>query len=430
MIQRYTRPEMGRIWSEENGFQKWLDVEILAAEGLAQLGKVPKGAIARIRKKARFNVERIRKIEREVKHEMIAFLTSVAESIGDDARFLHVGMTSSDVMDTALAIQFKEASAILVQDVRDLMKVLRRQAFKYKWTVMIGRTHGVHAEPITFGLKLALWYQEMARNLTRLEKAVDDISVGQISGAVGTFAQISPKVEAYVCRKSGLKPAPISNQIIQRDRHAYFFATLAVIASSLEKFALEIRHLQRTEVQEAEEPFTEGQKGSSAMPHKRNPILSENVSGLARLMRSYATAAMENVALWHERDISHSSVERVIAPDGTIVLDFMLHRMIYVLGNLCVYPENMKRNLEKAGGTVFSERILLALVDKGVARDTAYRMVQRHALKVGREGGDLKKELVHDREIRRHLSPQEIDKAWGVRHHLTGIDVIFRRVFG
>ena len=429
MIARYTRPEMGRIWSEENSFQKWLDVEILAAEGLAQLGKVPKAAIARIRKKARFNVQRIRKIEREVKHEIIAFLTSVAESIGDDARFLHVGMTSSDVMDTALAIQFKEASAILVQDVRDLMKVLRRQAFKYKSTVMIGRTHGVHAEPITFGLKLALWYQEMARNLERLENAVDDIAVGQISGAVGTFAQISPKVEAYVCRKSGLKPALISNQIIQRDRHAYFFATLAVIASSLEKFALEIRHLQRTEVQEAEEPFTEGQKGSSAMPHKRNPILSENVSGLARLMRSYAAAAMENVALWHERDISHSSVERVIGPDATIVLDFMLCRMSYVLGNLCVYPENMKRNLEKSGGTVFSEPILLALVDKGVARDTAYRMVQRHALKVGREGGDLKKELMQDPKIGRYLSPQEIEKAWGVRHHLNNIDFIFRRVF-
>ena len=429
MIARYTRPEMGGIWSEQNSFQKWLDVEILAAEGLAQLGKVPKAAIARIRRKARFNVERIRKIEREVKHEIIAFLTCVGESIGDDARFLHVGMTSSDVMDTALAIQFKEASAILVQDVRDLMKVLRRQAFKYKSTVMIGRTHGVHAEPITFGLKLALWYQEMARNLERLENAVDDIAVGQISGAVGTFAQISPKVEAYVCRKSGLKPAPISNQIIQRDRHAYFFATLAVIASSLEKFALEIRHLQRTEVQEAEEPFTEGQKGSSAMPHKRNPILSENVSGLARLMRSYAAAAMENVALWHERDISHSSVERVIGPDATIVLDFMLRRMSYVLGNLCVYPENMKRNLEKSGGTVFSEPILLALVDKGVARDTAYRMVQRHALKVGREGGDLKKELMQDPTIGRYLSPQEIEKAWGVRHHLNNIDFIFRRVF-
>jgi adenylosuccinate lyase len=429
MIQRYTRPEMGRIWSEENSFQKWLDVEILAAEGLAQLGKVPKAAIGRIKKKARFNVTRIREIESDVKHEIIAFLSSVAESIGDDARFLHVGMTSSDVMDTALAIQFKEASAILIQDVRDLMQVLRRQAFKYKRTVMIGRTHGVHAEPMTFGLKLALWYQEMARNLARLEKAVGDICVGQISGAVGTFAQISPKVEAYVCKKSGLKPALISNQIIQRDRHAYFFATLAVIASSLEKFAVEVRHLQRTEVQEAEEPFTMGQKGSSAMPHKRNPILSENVSGLARLMRGYAMAALENVPLWHERDISHSSVERVIAPDATIVLDFMLHRMTHVLGNLCVYPENMKRNLAKSGGTVFSEKVLLALVDKGVARDTAYRMVQRHALKVGREGGDLKAELLRDPDIRSTLSPDEIESIWGVEHHLANVDFIFRRAF-
>ena len=429
MIQRYTRPEMGRIWSEENGFQKWLDVEILAAERLAQLGKVPKAAVARIKQNARFSVSRIRKLESEVKHEMIAFLSCVAESIGDDARFLHVGMTSSDVMDTALAIQFREASAILVQDVKDLLKVLRRQAFKYKWAVMIGRTHGVHAEPITFGLKLALWYQEMTRNLARLEKAVDDIRVGQISGAVGTFAQISPKIEAYVCKKSGLKPALISNQIIQRDRHAYFFATLAVIASSLDKFAVEIRHLQRTEVQEAEEPFTPGQKGSSAMPHKRNPILSENVSGLARLMRSYALAALENVPLWHERDISHSSVERVIAPDATIVLDFMLRRMIYVLGDLCVYPENMNRNLEKSGGTMFSEKVLLALVDKGLARDTAYRMVQHHALKVGRDGGDLKRELLQDPEIRRVISSDEIELIWDVKHHLTHVDAIFRRVF-
>jgi len=429
MIPRYTRAEMGRIWSEENGFQKWLEVEILAAEGMARLGKVPKAAIARIKRKARFNVKRIRAIEREVKHEIIAFLSSVAESIGDDARYLHVGMTSSDVMDTALALQFKEASALLVQDIKDLMKVLRRQAARYKWTVMIGRTHGVHAEPITFGLKLALWYQEMARNLARMEKAVDDICVGQISGAVGTFAQISPKVEAYVCRKAGLKPAPVSNQIIQRDRHAYYFATLAVIACSLEKFAVEIRHLQRTEVQEAEEPFTAGQKGSSAMPHKRNPILSENVSGLARLMRSYALAAMENVPLWHERDISHSSVERVIAPDATIALDFMLRRMIYVLGNLCVYPENMKRNLEKSGGAVYSEKVLLALVEKGVARDTAYRMVQRHALKVGKEGGDLKRELLQDAEIRRHLTAQEMEAIWGVKHHLANVDFIFRRAF-
>ena len=429
MIPRYTRPEMGHIWSEENGFRKWLEVEILAAEGLARLGKVPKAAVTRIRRKARFNVKRIRAIEAEVKHEIIAFLSSVAESIGDDARYLHVGMTSSDVMDTALAMQFKEASALIDQDIKNLMNVLRRQARKYKWTVMIGRTHGMHAEPITFGLKLALWYQEMARHHARFQKAVDDICVGQISGAVGTFAQISPKVEAYVCRKAGLKPALISNQIIQRDRHAFYFATLAIIASSLEKFAVEVRHLQRTEVQEAEEPFTAGQKGSSAMPHKRNPILSENVSGLARLMRSYALAAMENVPLWHERDISHSSVERVIAPDATIALDFMLRRMTYVLGNLCVYPENMKRNLEKSGGTVFSEKVLLALVDKGVARDVAYRMVQRHALKVGKEGGDLKRELLADAELRRHLSAKEIEAVWGVKHHLANVDFIFRRVF-
>lgn len=420
---------MGRIWSEENSFQKWLDIEILAAEALAQMGKVPKAAISRIRKNARFDVGRIREIEREVKHEVIAFLSSVAESTGDDARFLHLGMTSSDVMDTALAIQLREAAVILIEDVQSLMKVLRRQAYKYKSTVMIGRTHGVHAEPITFGLKFALWYEEMARNLVRLRKAVEDISVGQISGAVGTFAQISPKVEAYVCKKSGLKPALVSNQIIQRDRHAYFFATLAVIGSSLEKFAVEIRHLQRTEVQEAEEPFTAGQKGSSAMPHKRNPILSENVTGLARLMRSYALAALENVALWHERDISHSSVERVIAPDATIALDFMLRRMTYVLGELCVYPENMKRNLEKSGGAVFSEAVLLALVDKGLSRDAAYRMVQRHALKIARDGGELKDELLKDREITSYLSAREVEAVWGLKHHLANVDFIFRRVF-
>ncbi|HEY1235491.1 MAG TPA: adenylosuccinate lyase [Candidatus Binatia bacterium] len=429
MISRYTRPEMGRIWSEENSFQKWLDVEILAAEGLARMGKVPQAAISRIRRKARVDVKRIRAIEAEVKHETIAFLSAVAETIGDDARYLHVGMTSSDVMDTALGIQFKEASAILERDIKDLMAVLRRQARKYKWTVMIGRTHGIHAEPITFGLKLAIWYQEMERHLSRFRKAVEDICVGKISGAVGTFAQIPPQVEAYVCRQSGLKPAPISNQIVQRDRHAYYFSTLGLIASSLEKFAVEIRHLQRTEVQEAEEPFTQGQKGSSAMPHKRNPILSENVSGLARLMRSYAHAAMENIPLWHERDISHSSVERVIAPDATIALDFMLRRMNYVLGNLCVYPENMERNLAKSGGAVFSEKALLALVDKGLARDVAYRMVQRHALKVGKQGGDLKSELLADAEIRRHLSAQEIDNLWSIKHHLANVDLIFRRVF-
>ena len=429
MIDRYTRPEMARIWSEQNQFQKWLEIEILAAEALAEMGKVPKRALSRIRRKARFNVARIRKIEKEVRHEIIAFLSSVAETLGDDARFLHVGMTSSDVMDTALALQLKEAASLLGQDARELMRVLRRQAFKYKRVPMIGRTHGVHAEPITFGLKLALWHDEMRRNLARLERAADEVSVGKISGAVGTFAQISPKVEAYVCKKIGLKPAPVSNQIIQRDRHAFFFATLAVIASSLEKFAVEIRHLQRTEVMEAEEPFTKGQKGSSAMPHKRNPILSENVSGLARLMRSYAAAALENVPLWHERDISHSSVERVVAPDATIVLDFMLRRMTYILKELCVYPESMRRNLERSGGAIFSERVLLRLVDKGLSRDVAYRMVQRHALKVGKNGGDLKREILKDREMRRHLSASDIEQIWDLEHYLRNVDFIFNRVF-
>jgi adenylosuccinate lyase len=429
MIDRYSRPEMARIWSEQNRFQKWFEVEILATEALAHLGEIHRSVVGRIRKKARFDIGRIRKIEKEVRHEMIAFLSCLAESLGDDARFIHVGMTSSDVMDTALALQLKEASSLLVEDVHELMKVLRTQAFRYKRAPMIGRTHGVHAEPITFGLKLALWYEEMRRNLTRLERAVDEVSVGKISGAVGTFAQISPKVEAYVCKKSGLKPAPISNQIIQRDRHAFFFATLAVIASSLEKFAVEIRHLQRTEVLEAEEPFTEGQKGSSAMPHKRNPILSENISGLARLIRSYAMAALENIPLWHERDISHSSVERVIAPDATILLDFMLGRMTYVLKHLCVYPETMRHNIEKSGGAIFSERVLLRLVEKGLSRDAAYRMVQRHALKVEKNGRDLKRALLQDSQLHRYLSSRDIEQIWDLKHYLKNVDYIFNRVF-
>jgi adenylosuccinate lyase len=429
MIPRYSRPEMARIWSEQNQFQKWLEVEILAAEALARLGKVPKEAIARIRKNARFDVARIRAIEREVRHEMIAFLSCLGESLGDDARFIHVGMTSSDVMDTALALQLKEASSLLVKDVGELIKILRQQALKYKKLPMIGRTHGIHAEPITLGLKLALWYEEMKRNLARLQRAADEVAVGKISGAVGTFAQVSPEVEAYVCEKGGLRPDPISSQIIQRDRHAFFFVTLAVIASSLDKFAVEVRHLQRTEVLEVEEPFTKGQKGSSAMPHKRNPILSENISGLARLMRSYAVAALENVPLWHERDISHSSVERVIAPDATILLDFMLARMTYVLAKLCVYPENMQHNLAKAGGVIFSERVLLKLVDKGLARDAAYRIVQRHALKVARNGGDFRRELLKDPQVRRHLSEREIKQIWDLNHYLKNVDAIFERVF-
>ena len=429
MIDRYSHPEMARIWSEEHRFEKWLEVEILAVEALGQLGVVPKRAVGRIREKACFNRGRIRKIEKEVKHEMIAFLSSLAESLGDDARFVHLGMTSSDVMDTALALQLKEASSLLIKDVREFIKVLKAQAIKYKRVPMIGRTHGVHAEPITFGLKLALWYSEMQRNLVRLERAADEVSVGIISGAVGTFAQISPKVEAYVCKKSGLKPALVSNQIVQRDRHATFFTTLAVMASSIEKFAVEIRHLQRTEVLEAEEPFTKGQKGSSAMPHKRNPILAENISGLARLLRSYALASLENIPLWHERDISHSSVERVIAPDATILLDFMLRRITYVLKNLCVYPQTMRQNLERSGGAIFSERVLLRLVEKGLGRDAAYRIVQRHVLKGGRDGRDLKREILKDSQIRRYLSSTDIEKIWNLNHYLKNVDFIFRRVF-
>jgi adenylosuccinate lyase len=429
MIDRYSRSEMTRIWSEEARFQKWLEVEVLATEALARSGSVPRNVAARIKKKARIHVVRIREIEKEVRHEVIAFLRSLAESLGDDARFVHVGLTSSDIMDTGLALQLKEAASLLTKDVQDLMKVLRRQALKNKKTPMIGRTHGIHAEPITFGLKLALWYEEMRRNLERLEWAADGIRFGKISGAVGTFAQVSPDVEAYVCKMSGLKPDPVSNQIVQRDRHAFFFATLAVIASSLEKFSVEIRHLQRTEVSEVEEPFSEGQMGSSAMPHKRNPILSENVTGLARLLRSYAIASLENVALWHERDISHSSVERVIAPDATILLDFMLHRITFVLKNLSIYPETMRRNLEKSGGAIFSEKVLLRLVEKGLARDVAYKIVQRHAIKAQRDGGDFKRELLRDPKARRYLSSSEVEEIWNIKHTLKNVDLIFRRVF-
>ncbi|NIO10508.1 MAG: adenylosuccinate lyase [Deltaproteobacteria bacterium] len=429
MIDRYSRPAMAEIWSEQNRFQKWLDVEILAAEALAEQGAVPKEAVGRIRKKARIDINRIQQIETDVRHEMIAFLRSLAEVVGDDARFIHLGLTSSDVMDTGLALQLKDASGLLVKDVKELMEVLRQQAFKYKKTLMIGRTHGVHAEPITFGLKFALWYEEMRRNLERLELAARDVSVGKLSGAVGTFAHISPKVEAYMCVKSGLTPDPISNQIIQRDRHAFFFATLAVIASSVEKFAVEVRHLQRTEVMEAEEPFGSLQMGSSAMPHKRNPILSENISGLARMMRSYAVAALENVPLWHERDISHSSAERVIGPDATILLDFMLHRIIYVLRNLCVYPDNMKRNLDRSGGAIFSEDVLLRLVDKGLARDAAYKIVQRHALEVQKSGGDFKEKILKDPEANPYLTAKDLEEIWRGEDQLNNVDLIFDRVF-
>lgn len=429
MIDRYARPEMAAIWSEANRFAKWLEIEILATEALVRLGKVPAEIPGRIREKARVDVSRIHEIEREVHHEVIAFLRCLAESLGDDARFVHVGMTSSDVMDTGLSLQLKEASEAILDDVRRLCRVLQQQAFRYKEVPMMGRTHGIHAEPITFGLKMALWYEEMKRHEARFERAVADISCGIVSGAVGTYSQIPPEVEAYVCARLGLTPDPISNQIIQRDRHAFFFSVLAVLASSIEKFAVEIRHLQRTEVLEAEEPFAEKQMGSSAMPHKRNPILSENITGLTRLIRSYALAAMENVALWHERDISHSSVERVIGPDATILMDFVLRRLTHVIENLCVYPENMEKNLTSSGGAVFSQGVLLKLVEKGLSRDDAYRIVQRHGLAATKSGKDLKQRLLADPEVLEHLTQAEIDAIWSLKDCLRHVDTIFARVF-
>lgn len=377
---------MTRIWEPENRYQKWLEIEIYACEAHAQLGNIPQEAVDRIKAKAKFDVPRIDEIEKTVKHDVIAFLTSVADYIGDDSRFVHLGLTSSDVLDTSLAMLLKESSDLIIADIKKLMEVIKKRAMEHKDTPMMGRSHGIHAEPVTFGLKMALWYDEMRRNLRRMEAARETVAYGKISGAVGTFANIDPKVEEFVCAKAGLKPAPCSTQVIQRDRHAEFFSALAIIASSIEKFAVEIRHLQRTEVLEAEEFFSKGQKGSSAMPHKRNPVLSENLTGLARLIRGYAVSAMENVALWHERDISHSSVERIIGPDATILMDFMLNRCIGLIDNLVVYPENMMKNLNLMRGLIFSQRILLELANNGVSRENAYALVQRNAMKSGKKG--------------------------------------------
>lgn len=430
MIERYSLPEMAKIWSEENKIKKWLLVEILVCEALAELGEIPKSAVKNIKKKARFNVKRINQIEKKTKHDVIAFLTNVAEYVGKDSRYIHLGLTSSDMLDTALAIQLKEASDILLKDLNHLTNVLKEKAFQYKNTIMIGRSHGIHAEPITFGLKIALWYEEFRRNTTRMKRAKEVISYGKISGAVGTFANIDPRVEEYVCSKAGLNPAPISNQIIQRDRHAEYIATLAVIAGSLEKIALEIRHLQRTEVLEAEEPFTTGQKGSSAMPHKRNPIISEQICGLVRIIRGNSMAAYENIALWHERDISHSSVERVILPDSTILLNYMLNKTINLLKNLVVYPENMKKNLQKTQGLIFSQRVLLELVKKGVSREAAYKIVQRNAMRTKENAKNFKNLLLADKEIHKNLSEKDIDSIFSVKYHLKHLDTIFKRVFG
>ncbi|MGV8073956.1 MAG: adenylosuccinate lyase [Syntrophobacteraceae bacterium] len=429
MIERYTRPEMGRIWTLENKYSKWLQVEVSVCEALAERGEIPAEDLKEIKDNAAFNVERIEEIEQETHHDVIAFLTSVAEHVGSSSRFIHQGLTSSDVLDTSMSLLIVEASDLLLQDLDKLLTVLKRRAYEWKDTVMIGRSHGIHAEPITFGLKFALWYAEMTRNRNRLVHARETMRVGKISGAVGTYANIDPIIEKVVCEKLGLKPAPASNQIIQRDRYAEFFTTLAIIGSSIEKISTEIRHLQRTEVREAEEFFAAGQKGSSAMPHKRNPVSSENLTGLSRLLRGNALAAMENVALWHERDISHSSVERIIGPDSTILLDYMLARLTRVLDKLLVYPENMFKNLEMTGGLMFSQQVMLALTEKGVSREDAYRIVQRNAMKVWSEGGQLKEMIDKDPEIKAHLSSEKIDEIFDLRYHLKHVDTIFRNVF-
>jgi adenylosuccinate lyase len=429
MIKRYTREAMGRIWTEENKFQTWLQVEILVCDALAKIGEIPEKAAQNIREKARFSIERIEAIEAETKHDVVAFLTGVAETVGPDARYIHLGLTSSDILDTAMAVRLRQASKIILKDCDSLLATLKKKATVHKETVMVGRSHGIHAEPVTFGLKLALWYDEMRRNRRRMEQATETVSVGKISGAVGTFANVSPRVEAYVCRKLGLKPAPVSTQIIQRDRYAEYFATLAIIASTIEKMAVEIRHLQRTEVLEAEEFFSKGQKGSSAMPHKRNPVGCENLSGLARLVRSNASAALNNVALWHERDISHSSVERVIVPDSTILVDYMLSRMTGIMRNLVVYPERMQQNLELTGGLIFSQQILLALAKRGVSRQAAYSMVQKQALQAWKKKKDFKELVLNDPDIRNYLKPREIETLLDVKAQLRHVDTIFGRVF-
>jgi adenylosuccinate lyase len=428
MIPRYTRPQMGRIWEDQNKFSIWLEIEILACEAQAQLGVVPAEAVRVIREKAKFDVARIDQIESEVKHDVIAFLTNVGEYVGPESRFIHVGMTSSDVLDTCLAVQMKQSGEILLAGLEKLKDVLARRAKEFKATIMVGRTHGIHAEPTTFGLKMALWFDETRRNIDRLKAAVERISVGQISGAVGTFEHLSPKVEEYVCAKLGLKPAPVSTQILQRDRHAEFMTVLALIGSSLEKMATEIRHLQRTEVLEAEEYFSKGQKGSSAMPHKRNPITCERIAGLSRVLRGNALASMENVALWHERDITHSSVERVVVPDSCILLDYMLSLTTDVIDRLIVYPDNMMANLNRTHGLIFSQSVLLALTKRGMRREDAYKAVQSAAMEVWQSGKEFKHLLQERPEIKAAIKDGELDELFDLQKSIRNVDYIFSRV--
>ena len=433
MIPRYTRPEMASIWEPQTRFKIWFEIEAHAADALAELGVIPKDAAKTIWAKAKdavFDVARIDEIERETKHDVIAFLTHLAEIVGPEARFVHQGMTSSDVLDTCLNVQLTRAADVLLKDLDKLLAALKTRAFEHKMTPTIGRSHGIHAEPVTFGLKMAYAYAEFSRAKERLIAARKDIATCAISGAVGTFAQIDPRVEEHVAKAMGLEPEPISTQVIPRDRHAMYFATLGVIASSMERLAIEIRHLQRTEVLEAEEFFSEGQKGSSAMPHKRNPVLTENVTGLARMVRAYVTPALENVALWHERDISHSSAERMFGPDATVTLDFALNRLAGVIEKLLVYPANMQKNLDRLGGLVHSQRVLIALTQKGASREDSYKMVQRNAMPVWRGEGDFRTLLKADADVRKYLSDAEIDEKFDLGYHLKHIDTIFKRVFG
>lgn len=429
MIKRYTRPEMGNLWEPQNRFQKWLDVEIAVCEAWAEMGEIPKDALKVIKKKAGFDISRIDEIEKTVKHDVIAFLTSVGEFVGPESRFIHKGLTSYDVVDTALSLLMKESADILIKDIMNLIEVLKSQALKYKDIPCIGRSHGVHAEPMTFGLKFALWYEDTKRSLQRMKTAKETISVGKISGAVGTFSNIPPELEKRACKKLELKPEPVATQVIQRDRHAEYLTTLALIAANIEKISIEIRHLQRTEVLEAEEPFSIGQKGSSAMPHKRNPVGTENLSGLARVVRSNAIAALENIALWHERDISHSSVERVIIPDSIIAVDYMLNRLTNILKDLLVYPEKMMANIEKSYGLYNSQRVMLALIDKGLSRETAYEAVQKKAMESWSKGANFMNLLIKDKTIKKYLSVDDIKDIFDLKFYLRNINNIFERVF-
>jgi len=430
LIPRYTRPAMGKIWSDDNKFRCWLQVEIAASLTLAEAGIVPMEAARAIAERGDFDLNRINEVETEVKHDVIAFTTAVAEKVGPEARWLHYGLTSNDVVDTAQALQIKEASALIREDLERLKEVLGRRAHEFKHTPTIGRTHGIHAEPTTFGLKLANWYAETVRNIVRFERSAEEMRVGKLSGAVGTFAHLEPEFEEKICKRLGLEAAPISSQVIQRDRHAYFVATLATIAATLDKIATEIRHLQRTEVREAEEYFSEKQKGSSAMPHKRNPITSEQICGLARVVRSNAQAAFENVALWHERDISHSSVERVILPDSTILVDYLLTKTTNLIYTLMVYPNRMLKNLESTGGLVFSWQLLLDLAENGMSREDAYRLVQKHAMRAWKEDLNFREEVMKDKEITSRVPPKQIEHAFSIQRQLRNVDKIFERVFG